>query len=558
MADESEQPNASSESSKPAAPNEPLESSESGAPKERFRSRQATLAMGGNVNYRERMSSLREMAEEFIEHAPRPSRPPEPEPQEEEPERLTDLALRAISAASPDESAVLDSAQAPEPTREEPAQPAERRPQPTHDMSTTAVGLPPGAPPLPFVAVQNATDVMDESEQLDAHSDVSQVRTWLPEAPETFSAQLLNPPPKSEPLPEIAVGALTPAPGRARYLMQGGYRWASLGVLATAAAVGAYWVGAGSDDSEQARASSARSDTRLATASPAPPEPSQAKKQLPETDTPPSAAAGDDTQDDTQVDPHLAVRRPQSAESCDDVLGQPFEEQSNPHPGKGGAYWSQSRKALMRGKSQSALELMCRSASWDPAGRGTFGLSEYYFKQGDFKQAMAWATRVPKGSKRFSDAQAMIGDVHSQLGHGEQALQVFVEHWGLEADSAEARAELASRFVNSAAMAQRKKDWWTAERFYRRALALDPEQQLAMAGLARAFAHFELHEATVYWAERALSSDGKSSQAAIALCESWIARGDKDEADKALDRLHQLAPRHPLAKLLALRIRALD
>jgi tetratricopeptide (TPR) repeat protein len=176
-------------------------------------------------------------------------------------------------------------------------------------------------------------------------------------------------------------------------------------------------------------------------------------------------------------------------------------------------------------------------------------------READFDQALAWAQRVPEGSKRYGDARTMLGDVYSQQGRTEQALTAFLGHWNLDADALDERADLAVRFVNSAAMARRKGDWWTAERFYRRALALEPEQAVAAAGLARVFAHFELHEATVHWAERALSLDEKdATQAALALCETWLGKKDRAEAEKALDRLNEVAPGHPLAKSLARRI----
>jgi tetratricopeptide (TPR) repeat protein len=212
----------------------------------------------------------------------------------------------------------------------------------------------------------------------------------------------------------------------------------------------------------------------------------------------------------------------------------------------------------MHGQTTRAVEQMCLSASWDLAGRGTYGLAEYYFQQADFEQALAWAERVPEGRKRHGDARTLLGDVYSQQGRVEEALSAYLAYWNMDADALDERADLAVRFVNSAAMARRKGDWWTAERFYRRALTLDSDQALAAAGLARVLAHFELHEATVYWAERALALNEKdATQAAMALCQTWLRKKNRAEAEKALDTLRRIAPSHPLVKSLARQIRRL-
>jgi tetratricopeptide (TPR) repeat protein len=198
---------------------------------------------------------------------------------------------------------------------------------------------------------------------------------------------------------------------------------------------------------------------------------------------------------------------------------------------------------------------MCLSASWDLSGKGTYGLSEFFLHQADFEQALDWVKRVPEGSQRYGDARTLLGDIHSQQGRMEEALKAYLDYWNLDAQALDERASLAVRFVNSAAMARRKGDWWTAERFYRRALTLDSENALGAAGLARVFAHFELHDATVSWAERALALDEKdATQAALALCDTWIRQKNRGEAEKALDTLRRVAGNHPVAKSLARRI----
>jgi tetratricopeptide (TPR) repeat protein len=151
-----------------------------------------------------------------------------------------------------------------------------------------------------------------------------------------------------------------------------------------------------------------------------------------------------------------------------------------------------------------------------------------------------------------------MGDVYSQQGRVAEALEAYTSYWNLDSEDPDERADLAVRFANSASMARRKGDWWTAERFYRRALTLDPDHAFAAAGLARVFSHFELHEATVYWAERALALDEKDAvQAAIALCETWLRKKDRAGAERALATLKRVEPNHPLVRSVARQIERL-
>ncbi len=585
------------------------------ASSESFRSRQQTLAMGGNVNYRERMPSLREMAEEFIEHAPPPTREPEPAPApEEEEERMTDVALRMVSEVPKPGVAAGGRLSKPPPV---PAPPP--RPEPTpvpaagpladvapvaaagsgRESATLATASVGGVSPSPQIwetpPPSAAEPLVMDAQRVHAESTFPQAggseRATEPgppvvsapvATPETLSAQLLSGP--AGPVAEEVLGEGSVV-GRLRRdwsPVNGRHRWQSLGLITALALGGGYWVGTswfrGADVEPVARevaAPAARTD-QGATAAVAGVASAGTQAQSP-TDEPDKAAAAapengelalakgaaDSPSEGTGVeggarDEHLAVRRPQQAESCEAALGEPFVVQPKAHAGKGGAFWSRSRKALMRGKAQSALKLMCQSASWDLAGRGTFGLSEYYFKSADFDQALQWAKRVPEGSKRYGDAQTMIGDVYNQLGLSERALDAYLSYWNLDASETDKRAELASRFVNSATLARRKGDWWTAERFFRRALVLDADNAVAAGGLARAFAHFELHEAAVHWAERSLELDAKSTQGALALCETWIARGDKSEAEKALRRFEKVAPGHPGTRLLTRQVGKLE
>lgn len=259
----------------------------------------------------------------------------------------------------------------------------------------------------------------------------------------------------------------------------------------------------------------------------------------------------------TTGDPRFVVRERVSSTSCDEAMGKPFEVNPERNSGEAGARWNRSRKSLMLGRKEQALKEMCESASWDVEGRATFGLSEFYFRESDFQEALTWAKRVPSGSRRYVDAQAMVGDVYNQIGDVKAARTAYLEAWNMASDDARTLERTAANFALSAHRALRKKDWWTAENFFRRALVLNEKDSMAALGLARVFLRFEFNEASVLWAEHALAVGADSDEALLAMCEAHYANKDKAGAQKALDRLKEIAPSDPNLAVWAARIEEL-
>ncbi len=379
-------------------------------------------------------------------------------------------------------------------------------------------------------------------------------------APETFAAQVMQQPAFDD---SFADSAFRPHGLRARWeaMSVRQRQWATVGGGIAAAvllgfAAGPLLVG-GETTPTAEQQNPALSPVDLAPAA----QPASSPAPAAEPEQPPAEAnegevGGDEAK--PAVDSSFAVRKPEKAASCADVLETAFEVEAKPHAGKSGAFWSRSRKSLMRGKTEQAVKEMCLSAAWDISGRGTYGLSEFYFRASDFAQAASWADRVPKDSKRYRDARATLGDVYSHQGRVDAALGVYLEHWGLSAGNADERAEVAGRFVNSAAKALRKNDWWTAENLYRRAAVLDPKSVLAAAGMSRVLLHADLVDAALRWAERGVVADPASVHGALALCEVRVIQKDKAEAERALQRLQELAPTHPRVRVLAKHIADLE
>jgi hypothetical protein len=213
------------------------------------------------------------------------------------------------------------------------------------------------------------------------------------------------------------------------------------------------------------------------------------------------------TQLPSAPDALFAVRPPHSALPCEAALGKPFVVESKPSPGRSSALWSRSRRSILANREPLALTQMCQAASLDLAGRAAYGLVEYYYQASDFQQALQWAERIPKHSPRYLDAQGMIGDIHTQRGDLEAALRVYADTWNVDTHDKARRAEVAEGFLNGAVYALEHNDAWSAERYARRAIVLNPANSRAALTLASAFARFDLREASLGWAERARELD---------------------------------------------------
>jgi hypothetical protein len=222
---------------------------------------------------------------------------------------------------------------------------------------------------------------------------------------------------------------------------------------------------------------------------------------------PVSPAAAQATPSTSARDARFAVRAQNDAVTCDTALGEPFVVRSKASPGRSAALWSRSRRSLLGGREPVALEQMCESASWDLAGRGAFGLVEYYFQVSDFVQAMHWAERIPQRSSRYLDARGMIGDIHGQRGDVPSALKVYADTWNFDVADKARRAGIAEGFLSGAVHALDNGDSWTGERFARRAVVIDPASSAAALTLARAFGRFGLQDASVLWSARARELD---------------------------------------------------
>ncbi|NLE87789.1 MAG: tetratricopeptide repeat protein [Myxococcales bacterium] len=173
-------------------------------------------------------------------------------------------------------------------------------------------------------------------------------------------------------------------------------------------------------------------------------------------------------------------------------------------------YLHRARKQLVAGNVEEARLLMCKAALLEPAGPASEGLAQLYLTDRSLANAQHWAEIALQHDPKNRSAQELLGDIANQRGDVAKARR----HWlaTMQLTGAEtAKLEAVSRSHTQAAQrAVRSSDLPRAERFFRRAVTLDPKNATAAAGLAQVLFDLEQREGAQRWAQRARELDPAS------------------------------------------------
>ncbi len=173
-------------------------------------------------------------------------------------------------------------------------------------------------------------------------------------------------------------------------------------------------------------------------------------------------------------------------------------------------YLHRARKQLVAGNVEEARLLMCKAALLEPAGPASEGLAQLYLTDRSLKNAQHWAEVALQHDPANRSARELLGDIANQRGDVAEARR----HWltTMQLTGAEtAKLEAVSRsHTRGAQRAARSSDLPRAERYFRRAVTLDPQNAAAAAGLAQVLFDLEQREAAQRWARHARELDPAS------------------------------------------------
>lgn len=201
------------------------------------------------------------------------------------------------------------------------------------------------------------------------------------------------------------------------------------------------------------------------------------------------------------------------------------------------AEWQMLRaNAFVRTKKpEEALRIYCR-AMLDFPGSAPVRVDflELLFHQRDNQAAMRYAREFVQQFPKETQFKWMLGDAQAREGNWSDARATWLEATpGGPTGERERTRFLARQSLNAARAAVRPGRFDQAERTFRRAAILDPEDVEAATGVAQMLLQGEDPKSAAEWARRALKRAPKYATLQVVLAKALTAAGDADEAEAA-------------------------
>lgn len=197
--------------------------------------------------------------------------------------------------------------------------------------------------------------------------------------------------------------------------------------------------------------------------------------------------------------------------------------------------WKEARDAIVKGDLSTAEEKMCVAVQLHPESAALESLALLYLNQQAPRRASTYLERAEKTRPDETETINLRGDIHSQLGDSEKALETWLRALKLQPDEMPRRRMAAQDFTRQGQGQLRRGAIPQAERWFRRAVTLDPENVLALTGLAEVFVKTKRFPQAASIAQRALNLSTYNPQAHVVLGDVARAQGDEDAARKSYE-----------------------
>ncbi|HYQ15553.1 MAG TPA: tetratricopeptide repeat protein, partial [Polyangiaceae bacterium] len=224
----------------------------------------------------------------------------------------------------------------------------------------------------------------------------------------------------------------------------------------------------------------------------------------------------------------------------------------------GAAYEQQviGSKALVQGKVDDAQIAFCKAVRWDGKNpQAHVDLAQLLLIRKDGAAAAEEARSAVALDPSSSRAQSLLGDGLVRIGDHEGAKQAWLSAAGIDAADAPKFKALLARNLHEAEASLKNKDVSRAERFFRRAIVLDPDSMQASRGLAAALNQLGDGAAAVRWAQRALAREPRDPDSHVVLGDALQLEGDKVGAEREWREANRLDPTNRAAQIRIRRLR---
>ena len=232
---------------------------------------------------------------------------------------------------------------------------------------------------------------------------------------------------------------------------------------------------------------------------------------------------------------------------CDALL-EGFEQQMVDPVQEASLAWKDAREAIVKGTLAVAERKMCEAVQLHGESAALEGLAMLYLTERAPKRALGYLERAEAARPETMELINLRGDILSQLGDADGALAAWLRALKLEPDEAGRRRAAAREFDKQGQGHLRRGAVPQAERWFRRAAALDPTNILALNGLAEVFLQTERLPQAETMARRALEISEYNPQAHVVLGDVARQAGDLVAARGSYERALQVRSDHWSAK----------
>ncbi len=225
----------------------------------------------------------------------------------------------------------------------------------------------------------------------------------------------------------------------------------------------------------------------------------------------------------------------------------------------GAAYEQQvvGSKALVRGKVDDAELAYCKAVRWDGKNPQThIDLAQLFLIRKDGAAAAEEARNAVELDPNSGRAQSLLGDGLVRIGDHQGARQAWLLAAGVDPKDATQFKALLKRNLHEAEASLKKHDVSRAERFFRRAIVLEPDSLEASRGLAAALNQLGDGAAAVRWVQRALAREPRDPDSHVVLGDALNLLGDKAGAEHEWREANRLDPSNQEAQRRIRRLRS--
>jgi len=227
-----------------------------------------------------------------------------------------------------------------------------------------------------------------------------------------------------------------------------------------------------------------------------------------------------------------------------------------------GAAYEQQRagsKALVQGKVDDAQIAYCKAVRWDAKNpQAHIDLAQLFLIRKDGAAAAEEARNAIELDPNSGRAQSLLGDGLVRIGDHEGAKLAWLLAAGVDPKDPAKFKALLTRNLHEAEASLKKKDVSRAERFFRRAIVLEPDSLEASRGLAAVLNQLGDGHAAVRWVQRALAREPRDPDSHVVLGDALLLLGDKVGAENEWREANRLDPTNMEAQRRIRRLRTLQ